>query len=720
MTGRMQPEGTQPDAVQSPRGPDARDRRSLPLKKKLAFSLIATVLCLAVLEAGLALTGVTPAIDRSDPYVGFAGSSPVFVLDAAFVSDSTSGDSARMVTAHNKLAWFNEQHFVRQKASGTCRVFCLGGSTTYGRPYDDTTSFVGWLRELLPQVAPETRWEVINAGGVSYASYRVARLIEELVQYEPDLFVVYTGHNEFLEDRTYSDLRQSAPLLHGLSAAVARTRIGGLARQLLVDRDQSQSDSRFQLSDDVDTVLDHTVGPTSYQRDLDQRRRILEHFEINLSRMVSLAHAAGAKMVVVTPASNLKDCSPFKSQHSDKLLASAQQLKSWTQLYEHGRQLDRNGEHADALKTYLQAGRLDPQFAELHWRTGRVLLNLHQRDEAHAAFVRAVDEDICPLRAVSEIPAIVRRVADHWNVPLVDFEQLVADLSQQVNGHVSSGDELFLDHVHPTIQTNGQLARAIVERLIESGVIESRSAPNSELMNKVAQRIESRTDPQQHAVALRNLAKVLNWAGKHLEAGSLAMRAVEELPDDPESLVMSAAYLAETGRLDAAIASYRRALRHRPDYATAHQMLGAALVDRGELDAALEHFTELSRLRPDDAHAWQMIGAIHAEQGRFDEALHFYETALTLNPNDANAHYNIANALGHLGGNADTIENHYLRAVTLNPDDADAHNNLGVLLLREGRPLEAVRHFRAVLRIRPDDHIAATNLRDAEKASESH
>ena len=37
-----------------------------------------------------------------------------------------------------------------------------------------------------------------RSGGVSYASYRVAALMEELVRYEPDLFVIYSGHNEFL------------------------------------------------------------------------------------------------------------------------------------------------------------------------------------------------------------------------------------------------------------------------------------------------------------------------------------------------------------------------------------------------------------------------------------------------------------------------------------------------------------------------------------------
>ena len=694
-----------PIVARPSRLPPAEMKSRLSLRKKLVYSFITTLLFFAVLESGLALVGIEPAIDTSDPFVGFEGSSPLFVVDSA--------DPSRMVTATDKLAYFNKQSFSRRKADGTRRVFCLGGSTTYGRPYDDATSFVGWLRELLPRVAPDSNWEVINAGGVSYASYRVARVVEELTKSEPDLLIVYTGQNEFLEERTYRDVRDLSPLRRHITTALARTRTFTLAQRLLVGQSKRvPNGDRFQMPDEVDAVLDHSVGPTDYERDDEQRRRILEHFESNLARIVHLARGVGSQVVLITPASNLKDCAPFKSQHVDGL--SAQQLADWTESYDLARRLDREDKLENSLSAYLRAEQIDPRFAELHWRTGRVLLKLKRYDDAQAAFNSAVNQDVCPLRAISEIPQITRRVAERLNVPVVDFEQLIGQQCRQQFGHSSAGEEFFLDHVHPTIATNGQLATAIVRRLIEMGFVEARWAPNSKMLDEVARQIESGIDARQHAIALRNLAKVLNWAGKHLEAGSLAMRAVQEMPDDPESLVLSAAYLNETGRVDDAIEHYRRALRHRPDYADAHQMLGAALVDRGELNEALAHFTALAKLRPDDAHAWQMLGAIHAEQRRFDEALPNYKKALARKPDDANIHYNLANALGHLGRRVEAIE-HYRRAVAISPDDADAHNNLGVMLMQEGHMNEAAEHFRHVLRIRPDDKMARANLSEAEK-----
>ena len=78
-------------------------------------------------------------------------------------------------------------------------------------------------------------WEVINAGGISYASYRVALVVKELAAYAPDLFVVYSGHNEFLERRTYSDtLDEPEPSRDSRSSPVAvasRARPEGASRR---------------------------------------------------------------------------------------------------------------------------------------------------------------------------------------------------------------------------------------------------------------------------------------------------------------------------------------------------------------------------------------------------------------------------------------------------------------------------------------------------------
>lgn len=642
-------------------------RVGLSWRKKLTFAVATTLLFFALLECGLWLAGVKTMAAADDPYVGFAGNLPLFV------PETNADGRVWMTTAPNKLAWFNAQRFPREKDPGTRRVFCLGGSTTYGRPYDDTTSFSAWLRELLPS-ATGARWEVINAGGISYASYRVAALMEQLVQYQPDLFVVYTGHNEFLEERTYGELRDKPEALLKSAAVLGRTRTFSLLRGLL----QNESDrgtKRAILPGEVDAVLDHTVGPASYHRDDALRKQILAHFEVNLARMAKIARDSGAELVLAVPAVNLKDCSPFKSEHAKGL--SANQLDDWNRFSQEASERESAGQWDEALKAYEKALEIDPRYAELHYRMGRALLAQGRMGEASMAFQRAVDEDICPLRVPSEFQQALREIAEGHGIPLVDFDTIVKNDSLLRYGHNVPGEEHFLDHVHPTIDGHKMFAVSVIEQLAKDNLLEVQPLEESHIAQAQRQ-IEGRIDREKHAIAERNLAKVLNWAGKHEEAGRMALKSLKTLPNDPESLVIGAAYLRLQGERDLAIEHLKRAIVQMPEYADARQLLGAMLVDARRLDEAHEQFLTLTRLKPQDAGAWQMVGAILAEQEKYEEAIESYREALALDPDDANLQYNLGFALARLG-RAQEAKRHLRRAIELNPKDSAARGLLSEL-----------------------------------------
>ena len=52
-------------------------------------------------------------------------------------------------------------------------------------------------------------------------SYRLLLILEKCLQYKPDLFIVCTGHNEFLEDRSYAHLKERAPYLGPVRSALS-------------------------------------------------------------------------------------------------------------------------------------------------------------------------------------------------------------------------------------------------------------------------------------------------------------------------------------------------------------------------------------------------------------------------------------------------------------------------------------------------------------------
>ena len=647
-------------------------RRALPLWKKLVYSVLTCAAFFVVVE--LVLTPfVQPVLATRDPYVGFESTVSLFV-------ERIDDGQPTLVTAKNKLAYFNAQQFPKRNPPGTYRIFCMGGSTTYGRPYDDTTSFPGWLRELLPLADQSRQWEVTNAGGISYASYRVAALMDELAQYQPDLFIIYSGHNEFLEERTYRELQQTPAALRRVTMIVGRTRTHSLLSSWLRAEDRT-----FKLPNEVDARLDHTVGPSDYHRNDQLREQILDHFEFNLARMVRTARRAGARVLLVVPAANVKDCAPFKSQHKSGL--SADELETWSSHYDHGNALHAAGKPDEALLAYEQAADIDDRYAELHYRMGQALLAARRLAEARDALDRAADEDVCALRILTRMRDIVLRMSERLAVPAVDAEQLLKLECLRKHGHNSPGREYFLDHVHPTIDTNRLIAQAIIQRIIDEGIARKHASWNQKAIDETARRVAAKVSPETRAVALRNLAKVLNWAGKHNEAGRLAARAIDlrvqqALSEDPEAFILAAGYMKSTGDIDAAIAFYRRGLLRMPDYAEAHQLLGATLVEQGRFEEALASFMKVIQINPDDGHAQHMVGAVLAELERPDESISYYQRANRLQPHDAQIHFNMAFALAKLGKRKEAIR-WYRKTVQLNPNDFAARSNLARLLADE-------------------------------------
>jgi tetratricopeptide (TPR) repeat protein len=608
--------------------------RRVPLWQALVLPIAAILIFFLLLEGGLALFGVKQGLQTEDPFVGFASNVPLFV--------PSSGPTGKQIlaTASNKLNFFNPQSFTREKPPGTFRIFCLGGSTTYGRPYNDMTSFSGWLRELLPVADRNKNWEVINAGGISYASYRVAHLMEELVQYQPDLFIIYTGHNEFLEARTYRQLRDIPPVVRSTVSLLARTRTWSMmtvALQGMGIHSQPGAEGRERLRGEVNAILDRSAGLNLYTRDDSLRKKILEHYRVSLKRMVALARSAGAQVIFVTPASNLKDCSPFKSEHTQDLDQVSRQ-KSGQMLFQ-AKDLIRHERWAEALSLLEKAVALDPRHAELHYLRGKVLLAQGNFDEAEIAFHLARDEDVCPLRALTPMRRIVTEIAREEGVGLVDYVDLLEGRMQETQGYPIPGEELFLDHVHPTIEGHKILAVALVQAMINQGFVQPGTGWGDEAIATVAAKIEGRIDQRVHGQALANLARVLLWAGKTDDAERLARQALamagedKQISKDAETILVKV--YQKQGDKERALLLLYSAIEKTPGAIELRYILGMALLEDGpfmQLEEAAANLLLVCQQMPFDDLAYQFFGLAMAKRDRMNVAYASFQEALRINP----------------------------------------------------------------------------------------
>jgi len=644
--------------------------------KKVLFGLLVIFVFFGLIELMLGLSGVRPILYDEDPYVGFSSNIPLFVEEAG------PDGKAIMATARNKLIHFNMQRFARIKPPGTYRIFCLGGSTTQGRPYDDTTSFCGWLRAMLSKADNSHQWDLINAGGSSYASYRVAKLMEELNQYQPNMYIIYSGHNEFLEKRTFEHISATPEALRNLATIVCRSRIGTLGKRL-IDRISGQSKRSDKKGDllpgEVETILEKTVGPETYHRDEEMQKQVLKNYRYNLRRMTDIARAAGAKVMFVTPASKLRDCAPFKSEHRAGLTDTDRE--HWEVVFGQAKTAYQDREWNKSLTLLDDAATIDDRYAELHYLRGRVLWELERYDEARTAFIRARDEDVCPLRSLSPMWDIVIEVAKEREVPVIDFVTMLEEKAE----HGVPGEDLFFDHAHPTIEGNRQLALRLLETMVEEEIVHPVKTWDDAAIAAVKEEVESKLDREAHGAALRNLATLLKWAGKYEEAHKLALRAEEMIPKDADTHFHLGASAAKVGRVDEAMNHYRQALELNPNHPAAHTNLANMLTAQGKFDQAIPHYRYVIQLEPNIALAHYNLGRVLAAQRKFDEAIVCYRQALRLDNKYVKAYSSMGKALA-AQGKFDQAVTYHRQALQLKGDYIESLMSMAWILATNPDP----------------------------------
>jgi lysophospholipase L1-like esterase len=426
--------------------------------RRLFFHLLTVGVVLAPLflvEAVFRLCVTPPPPATEDPYVSFSGSRPLFQLNA---------EGTRWQTASNRLTYFYPQSFSARKDPQALRIFCLGGSTVQGRPYGAETSFSTWLLLNLQAALPGRDIEVVNAGGVSYASYRLRPILEEVLGHQPDLIILYMGHNEFLEDRTYRPLKRVPRLLVRLHRVCLELRTYAWA-DAWITRARSQVETRPLLPAEVEATLDRPQGLDTYQRDPVWRNGIIEHFQHNLAAMIRLTRAAHVPLILVNPVVNIRDCPPFKSQHSDGLSdRNRTQVEAWRQ-QARGLDWSRTREKTLLLE---KAAQLDPRHAGLLYLIGQCHLRLNHGEQARSWLERAKEEDVCPLRILTPMQQIILNASERHALALVDMNDIVSSRSESG----LPGDAWLLDHVHLSIEGHQLLADHLMDTLTAQGLIQ--------------------------------------------------------------------------------------------------------------------------------------------------------------------------------------------------------------------------------------------------------
>ena len=385
-----------------------------------AIALLIPVFALMALEGGLRL-------------IGFGGDHPLFVRAAGI--DGYMQPNREIVHryfSHPEAAPRvspDTMYFRAEKPAESTRIVIMGASTAAGFPLGRFASLSGMLGQRFKRLYPDHDIEFISVALSAVNSYALLDFTDEVLDVDPDLVLIYAGHNEFL----------------GIMG-VASTFSGGGARWLQIAQLELKHLRLFQLMRRLvapaQRESESTVGKTlmarvaagkAISRSSPDFDRGVAQFSANLAAILDRFADAGVPVVLGTLVSNERDQAP----------------------------LGREG-NEDAQQAYASAQGFE--------RQGDLL-------EARAAYRQARDLDVLRFRAPSAFNVVIRQAAARAGVHLADVESLFR--AHSAGGIL--GKTLFYEHVHPNPRGYFLLAEAFVEAILEAALIagESTSFPRA-------------------------------------------------------------------------------------------------------------------------------------------------------------------------------------------------------------------------------------------------
>ncbi len=508
----------------------------------------------------------------------------------------------------------NQDVFDVQKKPNAFRVFVLGESSGAGYPYAPIGSFSRWLRTSLGLLYPECTIEIVNISMTAVNSYTMRDLFPGIVEQQPDLVLIYAGHNEY-----YGALGVGSAESAGANRLLVRTALFlrrfktyellqnaiGSAAERLASGSSPQKDGTLMSRMAEDQFIE--LGSDTYRQGLVQ-------FEENMRDILDISKDHGIPVMFGNLVSNLKDQAPF--------ISSPQSLA-------------------------LKAGTVF-QTARASLRGGRI-------QEADSLFRLAKDLDVLRFRAPEEMNSVIARLASAYSAPVVNFDSLFN--ARSPDGIV--GDNLMTDHLHPTLEGYRMMGASFLNAMRTHRMVPR--CPPRELTDE---ELDSLTDS---AFAISRLDTVLGlYRIALLKNDWPYIQKKDRKPIDQvitrNDFVEQAAYdvVMENEAWESAhrkVAGWHL-LRH--DYAsfqrqmevlisqfpviveyydfTANELMKAELFDKA--------FTLLSRrhrIQPSEFSA-KWLGIIHLSRKQLPEATAFLEESIRYGTNDAQTLYNIAGA----------------------------------------------------------------------------
>jgi lysophospholipase L1-like esterase/Tfp pilus assembly protein PilF len=473
----------------------------------------------------------------------------------------------------------NLELFKKEKDAHTLRIFVLGESTTIGYPYFHNGSFHRWLQYRLMKEFPEKNFEIVNLALTAVNSYTVLGFGKELVRYEPDAVLIYTGHNEYYGALGVGSTNRigGSPYLVNILLTLRQLR----TVQLMTNGYEKIARAlRPAASREGKTRMELMVADQEIPYESKLFYRGIDQFRSNMEELLQLFNRRHIPVFISNVVSNEKDVKPFVTIAADSLRYQG-----------------------NALSDY---------------RLGRLAYGQGDFKKAKDYFSWAKALDALRFRAPDQINDIITELSRKYpNAHLVDTKAAFEAGSE----NRIIGNELLLEHVHPNLAGYALMSEVFYQAIKREHLLPP--AEGKEMSFPQLQRDMPITEVDSLAAVYRIAHLKRNWP-------------FSDSPGTPGGLASfrdSLKITSEEGRL-----AYSLSFEHLP-WEEAMSRLYDHYIEARDLVRARKVVETLVLEHPTDPAFYEKTAMLCGELREEDDAIFYFGKAFGLAPSFEKAHY---------------------------------------------------------------------------------
>ncbi len=559
-----------------------------------------------------------------------------------FTTEQIAGKTYHIMNPDVKSRYFSRvqfspntslDYFLMPKLPGVYRIFCLGGSTTIGFPYGPAGSFPSFLRDRLKRIFPHKSFQIINLGMTATNSYTVIDMARELVSYEPDLLIVYDGHNEFYGALGIAS-RESlggSRLLTKIYLQLIHLRTFLFLKNVLASiRGVFVTTGNNQPSG---TMMERMARGQNVPFQSVIYRRGLKIFEENLDELKEICSANQIPLIISSQVSNLRDQPPFVSAFQGSI--SESQRAQFNRYYAQGVSYWDKEQTDSALVEFRNAASIDSMRADVRYQIARCLDSMAMKREARLEYIAARDYDQLRFRTSSDFNNAVKRLGEYPGVFVVDIERAFSDYSQDS----IIGRNLILEHLHPNLHGYFLMAKACCQLMHANNLFATQQdwSQADTVTDEPLWENHAITEIDKRAAQERITLLISSWPFKSRELpvtspifsdtiGRIVHLLMKGQITWEESHVAAAEYYEAAGNHDKAAAEYRTLISQLPLNVSAYLRLAQVCLRMKKNQEAKKMLLQSLNIEK-TFFAYQILGEITLEYENTENAIPYLERA---------------------------------------------------------------------------------------------